>query len=316
MNKVGKRLGTYLSKDIDKPIICEDSILKEQLENIKKELILNITEKEWTQDEYYKLQVNLQESISTLEKDVVDNFENILINFETKNWTLTEYNNFMFQLSYLDKNIFMKVYPILLLFISLPKEELQRKLEYYNEKLDLHIFDDKRELQRSKTIEIVNGREKIVPIEKYVCIKHKFEPKDLVYFVQTLDSKINSFSNVMIKEFQDEIDKCNLVRDKIVKIETILEELMKNNNDFINVISDAYHSMFNKLEKEDPVYLFLENQLNNIISQNKQNLRKKLSQYHTALEREHNMFLKSARSSYFSNKASKQLNKQTKKNYF
>lgn len=316
MNKTGKRIGAYLSKDTTKPIVCEDLVLKEQLETLRKEIIINITEKEWTQDEYFKLQYNLKESLKNLENDVLENFENILTNFETKNWTLTEYNNFMLQLSQLDKNIFMKVYPILLLFISLPKEELQSKLEYYNEKLDLHIFDDKRELQRGKNIEIVNGCEKVVPIEQYVCIKHKFEPKDLVCFVQTLDSKINSFSYVIIKEYQEEIDKCNLVKDKLLKTEEILEGLMKNHSDLTNVISDAYHSMFDRLEKEDPIYLFLEQQLDNIIGQNKQSLRKKVFQYNYTLEREHNMFLKNAKSSYFSNKASKQLNKQTKRNYF
>ena len=239
------RMGVFLPKEIGKTqIVCKDVELKEKLEELV-DLMLE------------KLDIYSG-------KDYCD-------------WDIEDYKLFRKQISNLFVSTYSEFSHVLIWLLHIPKDKLEEQLRNYDKMLDLHVFDDKRNIKPvKKIVKNSDGTEQVISTNEYFYTKHVFTIADIVDFIRGLYSKRISYESIILKKYEMFLDKDKSIDFQIEEIKVLLNSLREENVQLIDVIKDEYMSWIKELSEDDKLRLFLVDQFNKLIDGNKLALADKL----------------------------------------
>lgn len=234
------------------------------------------------------------------------NLINSKINID-KNWTLTDYTKFRNKLATMEVDTFKIIFPEMLRFLELSKEELENKLRDLNQKADTHVFDNERV---NKTI-IDPETDKIK--QEYEIVSHCFEVSDLVNFLCRLISKINKYNNVLINHYHNQLKSNGTIAAEQEKIKLLIEMAEKNELDILNMIKKEYQEWSNSISTDEIIGSLIERMLGPIIQNNIKTLKEEVQKLEIEKNEPYYSYASQVKYSYMAYKKKEELSRSNKK---
>ncbi len=216
-----EKIGRYFPKQIEQAeIACKDEILKKQIEKI-----------------------------STLMSAKVLSKEN--------DWTMEDYKAFRKELNKLNISVFLKIFPMMVPFFDLSREELKKYLKSLDQKLELHIFDSERVVTHQQNTVWMDGKEIKQTETIYSYQEHKFTMEDFIKFFVALYSKIKNYGGNGWKCYLSDDFETKAPKEKKEELLTILELLKQDQTKYISFIISNYQEWISQV-KEEFIYPYMD----------------------------------------------------------
>lgn len=200
-------------------------------------------------------------------------------------WDRENFYKFFRQLTKMDITTFEDVYDEMLLLLNIPLSEVEKRLSYLDEKLNLRLFEAERKMSNVKEKNQKTGD--ITTIQKLVFVPHKFSAADIVLFFQRLTSEVNKSCCAILRSYQSKIDVFETLEEKELALQLFIDSLNEKDEFMCNIILKPYSEWISALPKDDSIYNYLISKKPYLISKNINNLKTKLSYYkqHEASEK-------------------------------